>query len=183
MLITTKDSSIDNPLGQILRLPCKFIKGESDSSPMIISAIADELKRTGRNVLPVVVISTGEDKYKTVLNAHILIAARQAKLDFVWCIIVNDDMEKQLQVEKGEVVRINLKIATEKELISFFEFIKTQEKGFSKIEPLLTSRAIVEYRQVNNLQDLNFLTKLKCGIGKTKLPLLKPFAIFDHKMN
>ncbi len=183
MLLTTKDSSIDNPLGQILRLPCKFIKGESDASPMIISAIADELKRTGRNVLPVVVISTGEDKYKTVLNAHILTAARQAKLDFVWCIIVNDDMEKQLRVEKGEVVRINLKTATEKELISFFEFIKTQEKGFSKIESLLTARAIVEYRQVNNLQDLNFLTKLKCGIGKNKLPLLKPFAIFDPKTN
>jgi hypothetical protein len=183
MLLTTKDSSIDNPLGQILRLPCKFIKGESDVSLMIISAIADELKRTGRNVLPVVVISTGEDKYRVVLNAHIITAARQAKLDFVWCIIVNDDMEKQLRVEKGEVVQINLKTAMEKELINFFEFIKTQEKGFSKIEPLLTARAIMEYRQVNNPQDLNFLTKLKCGIGKTKLPLLKPFVILNPETN
>jgi uncharacterized protein YfkK (UPF0435 family) len=177
MLLTTKDSLIDNPLGQILRLPCKFIKGESDVSPMIISAIAEELRRTGRNVLPVVVISTGEDKYKVVLNAHIITAARQAKLDFAWCIIVNDDMEKQLRVEKGELIQVNLKTATEKELISFFEFIKTQEKGFSKIEPLLTARVIIEYRQANNLQNLDFLTKLKCGIGKTKLPLLKPFIL------
>jgi hypothetical protein len=176
MLLTTKDSSIDNPLGQILRLPCKFIKGDSDVSPMIISAIADELKQTNRNVLPVVVMSAGEDKYKVVLNAHILTAARQAKLDFIWCIIVNDDMEKQLQVERGEVVRANLKTATEKELVNFFEFIQAQQKGFN--QPSVVAKAIIEYRQSNNLKDLNFLTKLKCGLGKTKLPQLRPFTIF-----
>jgi ribosomal protein L21 len=179
MLLTTKESSIDNPLGQILRLPCKFIKGESDVSPMIISAIADELKQTNRNVLPVVVMSAGEDKYKVVLNSHILAAARQAKLDFIWCIIINDDMEKQLQVERGEVVRANLKTATEKELVNFFEFIQVQQKGFNKIQPSTIAKAIIEYRQANNLKDINFLAKLKCGIGKTKLPQLKPFIIFE----
>jgi ribosomal protein L21 len=179
MLLVTIDPSISNPLGQILRLPCKFIKGESDTSQMIISAIADELKKMGRNVLPVIVKQHGEDKYQVVLNDHIIAAARQAKLDFVWCIIVDDSMENQLQVETGKVVRTNLQAATAKELTSFFEFIQTQEKGFSKIQPPLVAKAVVEYRQANSFKDLNFLTKLKCGIGKTKLPQLKPYVILE----
>jgi hypothetical protein len=179
MLLATIDSSISNPLSQILRLPCKFIKGESNVSAMIISAIADELKKIGRNVLPVIVKQSGEDKYQVVLNDHIIAAARQAKLDFVWCIIVDDVMEKQLQVEIGKVVRTNIKTASEKELISFFEFIRTEEKGLSKIDPLLVAKKIVEYRQANSFKDLNFLTKLKCGIGKTKLPQLKPYIILE----
>jgi uncharacterized protein YfkK (UPF0435 family) len=179
MLLTNTDSSINTALGQILRLPCKFIKGESECSPMIISAIADELKQTGRNVLPVVVRKTGDDKYKAVLNAHIVDAARQAKLDFAWCIVVNDVMEQQLQVEMGQVIRISLKSATEKELTSFFEFIQIQQKSFSKIQPPLIAKAIVEYRQGKTLKDLNFLAKLKCGVGKTKLPLLQPYMILN----
>jgi hypothetical protein len=179
MLLATIDSSISNPLSQILRLPCKFIKGESNVSAMIISVIADELKKIGRNVLPVIVKQSGEDKYQVILNDHIIAAARQAKLDFVWCIIVDDVMEKQLQVEIGKVVRTNIKTASEKELISFFEFIRTEEKGLSKIDPLLVAKKIVEYRQASSFKDLNFLTKLKCGIGKTKLPQLKPYITLE----
>jgi hypothetical protein len=179
MLLTTVDSSIDTPLGQILRLPCKFVKGETDTSAIIIAAIAAELKQTGRNVLPVIVQQSSEDQYKAVLNAHIIAAARQAKLDFVWCIVVNDSMEQQLQVEVGDVVRISLKAATENEITRFFEFIQIQQKSFSKIQPSLIAKAIVEYRQGKTLKDLNFLAKLKCGIGKTKLPLLKPYMLLD----
>ncbi len=174
-----KQISMDEDIRCLLRLPCKFIKGESNTSPMIISAIADELKKIGRNVLPVIVKQHGEDKYQVVLNDHIIAAARQAKLDFVWCIIVDDSMEKQLQVEIGKVVRTNLKAATEKELISFFEFIRTQEKGFSKIQPSLVAKAVVEYRQANSFKDLNFLTTLRCGIGRAKLPQLNPYIILE----
>ncbi len=179
MPLATIDSSISNPLGQILRLPCKFIKGESKASAMIISAIADELKKIERNVLPVIVKQHGEDKYQVVLNDHIIAAARQAKLDFVWCIIIDDNMEKQLQVEMGKVVRTNLKTATEKELISFFEFIKTEEKGLSSINPSLVAKKVVEYRQENSFKDLNFLTRLRCGIGRAKLPQLKPYIVLE----
>jgi ribosomal protein L21 len=174
-----KQISMDDDIRCLLRLPCKFIKGESDTSSIIISAIADELKRIGRNVLPVIVKQSGEDKYQVILNDQIVAAARQAKLDFVWCIIVDNGMENQLQVETGKVVRTNLQAATEKELTNFFEFIQTQEKGFSKIQPPLVAKAVVEYRQANSFKDLNFLTKLKCGIGKTKLPQLKPYIILE----
>lgn len=174
-----KQISMDDDSRCLLRLPCKFIKGENNTSSIIISAIADELQKIGRNVLPVIVKQSGEDKYQVVLNDHIIAAARQAKLDFVWCIIVDDVMEKQLQVEIGKVVRTNLKAATEKELISFFEFIKTEEKGFSKIQPSLVAKAVVEYRQANSSKDLNFLATLRCGIGRAKLPKLKPYIVLE----
>jgi hypothetical protein len=175
---TKSNSLISKPLGQILRLPCKFIKGETDTSPMIISAITNELKQVGRNIMPIIVRQSAEDRYKTVSNAHILMAARQAKLDFVWCIVIDESMEKQLHVEMGKVVQVNLKTSTEKELASFFEFVRSNEKGFGKIQPGIIAKLIAKYRQEYQLKDLIFLTKLKCGLGKAKLPQLKPYIIF-----
>lgn len=179
MYLTTSDSPIDNPLGQVLRLPCKFIKGESDASAIVIQAIAQELKQASRNVLPAIVRQTTQDKYEVILNAQIVEASRQAKLDFVWCIVVNDSMEAQLQVEIGKVVKVNLNTASEKDIDSFFEFIRTKESSFSKVQPKSVAKAIVDYRQKTRLKDLNVLTKLKCGIGKTKLPLLLPYLVFS----
>ena len=179
MYLTTSDSPIDNPLGQILRLPCKFIKGESDASAIVIQAIAQELKQSSRNVLPAIVRQTTQDKYEVILNAQIVEASRQAKLDFVWCIVVNASMEAQLQVEIGKVVKINLNTASEKDIDSFFEFIRTKESSFSKVQSKSVAKAIVDYRQKTHLKDLNVLAKLKCGIGKAKLPPLLPYVIFN----
>jgi DNA uptake protein ComE-like DNA-binding protein len=158
------------PLGQVLRLPCKFIQGKSSAEVMVINAIAAELAISGKNILPVMVKLLKEDKYTAVLNSQILIAAQQAKLDFIYCIVVDDEMAAQLKVEAGKTLKVNLNQASEVELIAAFESIKANITVFSKIEPATLAQSIIKYRSVERIKNLTFLTKLKCGIGKTKLP-------------
>lgn len=173
MVLALDDPSIKTPLGELLRLPVKFIKGKTDAPAIAVSAIAQQLQATSKNVLPIIVKLLAEDKYEATLNAQILEAARQAKLDFVWCIVVNEAMDFQTQVEAGQALQINVSTASEKALVEMFEFIRSHKTGFSKLQPPLVAQAIVEYRKVHRLENLTFLTKLKCGIGKAKLSALE----------
>ena len=170
MVSTLERRGTSTPLEQVLRLPCKFIQGKSSTEVMVINAIAAELAISGKNVLPVMVKLLKEDKYTAVLNNQILIAAQQAKLDFVYCIVVDDEMAVQLKVEAGKTLKVNLNQASEVELIAAFENIKANITVFSKIEPATLAQSIIKYRSVERIKNLTFLTKLKCGIGKTKLP-------------
>lgn len=93
---------LDVKLGQILRIPQKSIKTKkSGMSPQQIDAIASEMKKRGKNVTPVMIKKTGEDKYEVVQNGQIIEAARKAKLDFVWTVVVDDDMARQIAIESG----------------------------------------------------------------------------------
>jgi DNA uptake protein ComE-like DNA-binding protein len=172
MVSTLERRNETTPTGQILRLPCKFIQGTAPIAPAIIDAIAKELVSTGRNVLPVMVEVVKKDKYAAVYNAHILLAAKQAGLDFVYCIVVDREMSAQLKIEAGKTIKVDLNLASEAELITAFANIQANVAGLTKIEPQIIAKAIVSYRTENRIKDLNFLTKLKCGIGKAKLPLL-----------
>jgi DNA uptake protein ComE-like DNA-binding protein len=173
-MVSTLDrrNTSTTPLGQVLRLPCKFIQGTSTTSPMVIDTIAKELANTGKNVLPVMVKIVKQDKYAAVLNTKVLLAAKQAGLDFVYCIVVDEEMAAQLKVETGKTIKVNLNLASESDLIAAFENIKTNLTALNKIEPAIIARSIVQYRNSDRIKDLTFLTKLKCGIGKAKLPLL-----------
>jgi hypothetical protein len=172
MVSTLDRRSTSTPLGQVLRLPCKFIQAKSSVEAMVINAIAKELTLTGKNVLPVMVKVLKEDKYTVVFNSQILVAAQQAGLDFVYCIVVDDEMAAQLKVEAGKSIKINLSQASESELKAAFENIKANIPDFSKIEPAKIAQAIIQYRSIDRIANLTFLTKLKCGIGKAKLPAL-----------
>lgn len=178
MVSTLARRGTSTPLGQVLRLPCKFIQGKSSAESMVINAIANELAISGQNVLPVMVKQLKEDKYDVVFNTQILMAARQAGLDFIYCIVVDDEMAAQLKVEAGKNLKVNLNRASEVELIAAFENIKSNIAAFNKIEPNAIARAIVQYRAVDRINSLTFLTKLKCGIGKTKLPALVDRLIY-----
>jgi hypothetical protein len=172
MVSTLDRRGTSTPLGQVLRLPCKFIQAKSSVEAVVINAIAKELTITGKNVLPVMVKVLKEDKYTAVLNDHILIAAQKARLDFVYCIVIDNEMEAQLKVEIGKTIKINISQASASELTAAFENIKTNISTFNKIEPVKIAQAIVQHRSVDQITNLTFLTKLKCGIGKTKLPAL-----------
>jgi hypothetical protein len=172
MVSTLERRKETTPTGQVLRLPCKFIQGSATIDPAIIDTIAKELVNAGKNVLPVMVEIIKKDKYAAVFNQHILLAAKQARLDFVYCIVVDREMAAQLKVETGKTVKVDLNLALEAELTAAFADIKTKIAAFDKIEPQQIAKSIVNYRQKAQIKDLNFLTKLKCGIGKAKLPLL-----------
>ena len=172
MVSTLERRGTSTPLGQVLRLPCKFIQGKSSAEVMVINAIANELAISGKNVLPVMVKQIKEDKYSAIFNERILVAARQAGLDFVYCIVVDDEMAAQLKVEAGKNLKVNLNQASEVEITAAFENIKSNIAAFNKLDPTTIAREIVRYRATDRINNLTFLTKLKCGIGKTKLPAL-----------
>lgn len=165
-------SPFDAPLGQILRIPCKFIKGKTDAHPVLLKAIAQELKKQGKNILPVFVQQLRDEEYRAFSNIHVLEAARQAKSDFVWCIVVDETMRAQVQVELGQVVRVNILTASISEITQTIEYLQGQNPDLKKIIPLKVAEAIAEYRATKQPANLSFLTKMKCGIGKAKIPLL-----------
>lgn len=171
------DPSIAVPLGEVIRLPVKFIKGKSDSSAIVIEAIATQLRATGKNILPVMVLVLEEDSYQATLNAQILEAARLAKLDFVWCIAIDEAMHSQIQIEAGQSIQVSLSTASERSLCDVLEYAKSRVPALSKVNPSLVARAICDYRNTKQIKNLMVLTKLRCGIGKTKLPLLSPYFV------
>lgn len=170
MTLSQADTSSPSvALGQILRIPCKFIKGKSDAHPIVIKTISQKLATARKNILPIIIRLLGEDKYQAILNVQILDAAKQAELDFVWCIVVDQPMQFQVEMESGHVLRVNVEIAPEQELVEILQYIQAHKVGFNKIDPGKVAGVIVEYRKANKISNLNFLTKAKCGIGKAKL--------------
>jgi ADP-ribosyltransferase exoenzyme len=98
----TSELDFGNPLGQILRQPVKFLQGKSTASPALIDELAAELKKSGKNVSPIYLHEDDKGTFKVVGNAHILEAARKAKLDFVQTVIVDKKMAEQLAIENGK---------------------------------------------------------------------------------
>jgi hypothetical protein len=192
-IIQQDESSLDITLGQVLRLPCKFIQGKSGADKAVLKSISQQLQATGKNILPVIVKALDEDDYQAVLNTQILDAAKLAKLDFVWCVVVNDQMQAQVQIESGQLPQskaqvqiepgelsqpqVNLLRASEREITEAFEYIKAHRKGFEKIKPQQIAKTIIEQRKTKKPKSLSFLTNLKCGIGKAKVPALSEFLV------
>ena len=179
-LFQEEEFSNDITLGQVLRLPCKFIQGKSNVATKQIEAIAEQLSKTDKNILPIVVKLLDQDTYQSVFNTQILDGARLAKKDFVWCIIVDDPMLAQVQIENGLVIAppiavTNILVASVQEIQEALERIKAQQPSFDKVDSLKTAKAIVEYRKTKKPKNLTFLTTLKCGIGKAKIPVISDF--------
>ena len=178
-LFDEDESLLDVELGQILRIPCKFVHGNSDAHPALVKNLAKQMKTTGKNLLPVIVKILEEDNYQAVQNTQILEASRQANLDFIWCIIVNDQMLTQILVESGHIIRVPILTASERDIVEVLEYIKTQKSGVSTINPQKAAKAIIEHRSNNKITSLAFLNKQQCGIGRATLPKISDFLVIE----
>ena len=173
------DSIFEVELGRILRIPCQFIKGESDAHPALVKNLAKQMKNTGQNLLPVIVKFLEEDNYEAIQNTQILEAVRQANLDFVWCIVVNEQMLTQILVESGEIIRVPILTASEEDITEVLEYIKTQKSGVDKMDPQKAAKAIVEQRAKTKITSHNFLTKQRCGIGRATISKIQDFLVIE----
>ena len=183
-IFQVEEFSTDIPLGQVLRLPCKFIHGKSNVPAKQIEAIAEQLSKTDKNILPIVVKLLEQDTYQSVFNTQILDGARLANKDFVWCILVDEPMLAQIKIESGLVITppitlTNILVASEQEIQEALERIKAQQPSFQKITPLDIAKKIIEYRKTKKPKNLTFLTTLKCGIGKAKISILSEFLTIN----
>lgn len=171
------EAILDIALGRVLRIPCKFIQCQSTANSILIKNISKQLKSTGKNILPVIIKALEEDSFVAIINTHILEAARQAQLDFVWCIVVDEQMETQVEVEFGHIIQVNILTSPEQEIVDTLEYIKTYKPEFKSINPKIVAKAIIDYRKTKTPPNLTFLTKLKCGIGKAKVSPLSKFLV------
>lgn len=182
-LFDDSEFSSELPLGELFKLPRKFIKGKSTADEASLKAIAKQLKVRGKNISPVMVKVLARDSYEAVFNTHLVEAAKMAKLDFVMCIVVDERMLEQVKLELGiepiELKPINICLASESEIADAIVLIKSQTQGFTRVNSKKVAKSVVKYRTTKKLQSLKFFTELKCGIGKAKLPVLANFFVVE----
>jgi hypothetical protein len=94
-------SELGGSTGVISRMPLREVRGKGSADSETVNKIAEELRKTGRNVTPVFVRATGPGAYEVIGNSHIADAARKANLNFVWTIPLNDKQIEQLKIERN----------------------------------------------------------------------------------
>ena len=165
-------------LGDILRIPSEFVETKSKAklNATLVKSLANKLKASKKNILPIIVKQTSEDEYEAIHNTLILEAAKQAGLEFVWCIAVDNQMETQILAETGELFQVSLLDSSEKEIIEGLTFARDTETALKKLDPAKVAKVIVSAR-TPSWKDLKPLSKLKCGVGaKSAQVLLKYFT-------
>ena len=168
--------------GQTVHLPINEVEGTSVGHEVLIKNIALHMKKTNKNFLPVIVKEIEENHYESCLNTPVLEAARLANLDFIWCIIVDNDMLQQIEIESGKVIRLPLLSASEDDIIELIEYVKKDERysrSISRLDSQKTAKAIIKKREENKLHSLKFLTQEKCGFGDKALSIFKEYLLIE----
>ncbi len=172
-------AKLDN-IGNLMYLYLEDIKSSqaSNYSLFIVNSTAKLFKDGNtRNWLPLIVKETGEDQYKLIANSFGYQVAKEVNLERVWCIIADDSPETEeiAQILTGEKLpKINLSIASKKEITQAIEYLTTLPKkplkGVNK--SLLIDRLSSAPKKY--LQNFNYIPRLNCGIRKgSKLEALK----------
>ncbi len=166
-------------LGEILRIPIEFVENKSKVklNTTLVKSLANKLKASNKNILPIIVKQKSEDEYEAIYNTLILEAAKQAGLEFVWCIAVDEKMESQILAETGELFQVSLLDSSEKEIIEALNFARDTETALKKLEPAKVAKVIVSAR-TPSWKDLKPLSKLKCGVGAKAVPVLSKYFTF-----
>ena len=173
------ESLVEVELGKVLCLPLFQVIGNQEFHPALIKNLSQQINYRKRNFLPVMVKLIAEDSYEAIYNVQILEAARQAEVDFVWCIVVDDEMLEQVRVESGEIIKVPVLTSSEQDIVEVFDYIKEQKSGMRALNAEKAAKAIVTKRANAVFKSLNFLTKEKCGIGKVTLAKIKPYFVLN----
>ena len=178
-LLYEYENLVDIELGKILCLPLFEVKGNQYFHPIMVNDLAKKIQKNQRNYLPVIVKLLDKDSYEAIYNVQILEAARKAKVDFVWCIVVDDEILDQIKVESGEIIRLPVLTASEQDIAEVLKYIKEKKYDVRKMNPEKAAQVIVEQRTKTNIKNLNFLTKQRCGFGKATLENIKPYFVLS----
>jgi hypothetical protein len=132
----------------------------------------------GRNWIPVIVKQTGAEKFQAIANIFILVAAQEAGIDKVWCIVVDDSAitQKSSQLLSQELTpKVDLATATRDEIKLALDYLINRS-----INPLVGVRLATALDKIDGVsrqswkESLKEVVALKCGIttGK-KLDIFK----------
>lgn len=146
---------------------------ESHGSGYQVAALSSKLQKPDlRNWVPVIVQEIEPRQYQVISNEHILIAMEAAGQEYVWVAVVPDDAstEEQVKLLTGQTpLTINICTA---EYDMIFAALQHLRSNLGKLDISLAADRIYQAAGRRGWSTLTPLTKLKCGLTKSKLQVL-----------
>jgi hypothetical protein len=126
----------------------------------------------GRNWIPVIVKQTGIESFQAIANIFILVAAQEAGIDKVWCIVADDSVitQKSSQLLSQELTpKVDLAIATRDEIKLALDYLINRS-----VNPLVGVRLATALDKIDGVsrkswkENLKEVVALRCGITTGK---------------
>lgn len=169
-------------IGKLMNLPLKDIESAelcSESEFIIAGAAEAVLQTDNRNWIPIIVKETGDYKYQVVSNNFVYAVAQQAKLELVWCIVIDpkpSNIEQAKILAREAIPTVNLSTASEDTIKAVLEYL-VKEHNWKTVKPIEAAKKIVNSKR-EQWSDFTPLTKLQCGLTKARLDYVaKVFSI------
>lgn len=169
-------------IGKLMHLKLSKIESAEpcSESEFIIAGAAEAVLQAGnRNWIPIIVKETGDYQYQVVSNHFVYAVAQQAKLDLVWCIVIDP---KPSNIEQAKILareanpQVNLSTASKDTIIAVLKYL-VKEHNWKNVKPVETANKIVDSNR-EQWSDFTPLTKLQCGLTKARLDCItKVFSI------
>jgi len=169
-------------IGKLMHLKLSKIESAEpcSESEFIIAGAAEAVLQAGnRNWIPIIVKETGDYQYQVVSNHFVYAVAQQAKLDLVWCIVIDP---KPSNIEQAKILareanpQVNLSTASKDTIIAVLKYL-VKEHNWKNVKPVETANKIVDFNR-DQWSDFTPLTKLQCGLTKARLDFVaKVFSI------
>lgn len=169
-------------IGKLMDLELSKIESAEpcSESEFIIAGAAEAVLQAGnRNWIPIIVKETGDYQYQVVSNHFVYAVAQQAKLDSVWCIVIDP---KPSNIEQAKILAreanptVNLSTASKDTIIAVLKYL-VKEHNWKNVKPVETANKIVDSNR-EQWSDFTPLTKLQCGLTKARLDFIaKVFSI------
>ncbi|MEG3930331.1 MULTISPECIES: hypothetical protein [unclassified Microcoleus] len=170
-------------IGKLMHLKLSKIESAEpcSESEFIIAGAAEAVLQAGnRNWIPIIVKETGDYQYQVVSNHFVYAVAQQAKLDLVWCIVIDP---KPSNIEQAKILAreanptVNLSTASKDTIIAALEYL-VKEHNWNNVKPVEAANKILESNR-DQWSDFSPLTKLKsCNLTKARLGCIaKVFSI------
>ncbi|MEG3925545.1 MULTISPECIES: hypothetical protein [unclassified Microcoleus] len=169
-------------IGKLMHLKLSKIESAEpcSESEFVIAGAAEAVLQAGnRNWIPIIVKETGDYQYQVVSNHFVYAVAQQAKLDLVWCIVIDP---KPSNIEQAKILAreanptVNLSTASKDTIIAALEYL-VKEHNWNKVEPVEAANKILASNR-EQWSDFIPLTKLQCGLSKARLDCItKVFSI------
>jgi hypothetical protein len=169
-------------IGKLMHLKLSKIESAEpcSESEFIIAGAAEAVLQAGnRNWIPIIVKETGDYQYQVVSNHFVYAVAQQAKLDLVWCIVIDP---KPSNIEQAKILAreanptVNLSTASKDTILAVLKYL-VKEHNWNNVKPVETANKIVDSNR-EQWSDFTPLTKLQCGLTKARLDFIaKVFSI------
>ena len=169
-------------IGKLMHLNLSKIESAEpcSESEFIIAGAAEAVLQAGnRNWIPIIVKETGDYQYQVVSNHFVYAVAQQAKLDLVWCIVIDP---KPSNIEQAKILareanpKVNLSTASKDTILAVLKYL-VKEHNWKNVKPVETANKIVDSNR-EQWSDFTPLTKLQCGLTKARLDFIgKVFSI------